>query len=61
MNRPNERQNKPSYLATTKGGKRVMIRHKHHCQHWQGKACDCDPEYLPHRDRGHSESEARER
>ncbi len=61
MNKQTEQQNKPSYLATTKGGKRVMIRHKHDCQHWQGKECDCDPEYLPNRGRGHSESGGHER
>ncbi len=38
MTRPNKRQDKPSYLATTKGGKRIMIRHKHDCEHRQSRA-----------------------
>ncbi len=61
MTRPSERHTKPSYLATTKEGKRVMIRHRPDCEHWQGKECDCDPDYLPNRDRVGPESEARER
>ncbi len=40
MKHPEE---KPSYLAKTKEGVRVMVRHKNYCGHWQGKACDCDP------------------
>ena len=35
-------QQQPSYLGRTKAGGRVLVRHRHDCQHWSGKRCDCN-------------------